>query len=39
MAIGVTEGGLAVITSASTQKRRANRQIRLWPHLQARIFP
>jgi hypothetical protein len=25
LAVGVTEGGLIVITSASTQKRRANR--------------
>jgi hypothetical protein len=39
VAVGVTEGGLAVITSASARKRRANRQIKLWPHLQARILP
>jgi hypothetical protein len=26
MAVGVTKGGLAVITSANTRKRRTNRQ-------------
>jgi hypothetical protein len=31
LAIGVTEGGLAVITSASAQKRRANRQSSFGP--------
>jgi hypothetical protein len=39
VAVGVTEDGLAVITSASTRKRRAKSPIRLWPHLQARILP
>jgi hypothetical protein len=29
--VGVTEGGLAVITSASAQKQRANRQSRFGP--------
>jgi hypothetical protein len=38
MAVGVIEGGLAVITSASAQKRRANRQPSFAP-LQARILP
>jgi hypothetical protein len=31
VAVGVTEGGLAVITSASAQKRRANRQSSFGP--------
>jgi hypothetical protein len=31
VAVGVTEGGLAVITSASTRKRRANRQSSFGP--------
>jgi hypothetical protein len=31
MAVGVTEGGLAVITSASARKRRANRQSSFGP--------
>jgi hypothetical protein len=46
MAVGVTEGGLTVSTSADMRKRRANRQsghvevkYKLWPHLQARILP
>jgi hypothetical protein len=39
VAIGVFEGGLAVISPASAQKQRTNRQVQLWPHLQARILP
>jgi hypothetical protein len=46
MAVGVTEGGLMVTTSAYARKRCANHQLghveakyKLWPHLQARIFP
>jgi hypothetical protein len=46
MAVGVTEGGLTVGVSANALKRRANHQsghveakYKLWPHLQARIFP
>jgi hypothetical protein len=31
VAVGVTEGGLAVITSASGQKQRANRQSSFGP--------
>jgi hypothetical protein len=31
MAVGVTEGGLAVITSANARKRCANRQSRFGP--------
>jgi hypothetical protein len=31
MAVGVTEGGLAVITSANARKRRANRQSSFGP--------
>ena len=31
MAVGVTEGGLAVITSANTRKRRANHQSSFGP--------
>jgi hypothetical protein len=46
MAVGVTEGGLMVSTSADARERRANHQsghveakYKLWPHLQARILP
>jgi hypothetical protein len=38
VAVGVTEGGLTVITSASTEAARQS-PTRLWPHLQARILP
>jgi hypothetical protein len=31
MAVGVTESGLVMITSANTRKRRANRQSRFGP--------
>jgi hypothetical protein len=31
MAVGMTEGGLAVITSADARKRRANRQTSFGP--------
>jgi hypothetical protein len=31
LAVGVTEGGLTVITSASARKRRANRQSSFGP--------
>jgi hypothetical protein len=31
VAVGVTEGGLAVVTSASAQKQRANRQSSFGP--------
>jgi hypothetical protein len=31
MAVGMTEGGLAVITSANARKRRANRQSSFGP--------
>jgi hypothetical protein len=37
--VGVTEGGLAVLTSASAQKQRANHQSKFWPHLQAHFLP
>ena len=46
MAVDVTEGGLAVGTSADVLKQRANHRsghveakYKLWPHLQARILP
>jgi hypothetical protein len=39
MVVGMTEGGLAVITSANARKRRANHQSGYWPHLQAHILP
>jgi hypothetical protein len=46
MAVGVTEGGLTMSTSADALKRRTNHQsghveakYKLWPHLQARILP
>jgi hypothetical protein len=39
MAVGVTMGGPAVIASTGVQEQRANRQSKLWPHLQARILP
>jgi hypothetical protein len=46
MAVGMTEGGLTVNTSADARKRRVNHQsghveakYKLWPHLQARILP
>jgi hypothetical protein len=46
MAVGVTEGGLTVSTSADARKWRTNHQsghaevkYKLWPHLQARILP
>jgi hypothetical protein len=33
VAVGVTKGGLAIITPASARKQRANQQNQLWPHL------
>jgi hypothetical protein len=46
MAVDMTEGGLTADASANALKRRANHQsghveakYKLWPHLQARIFP
>jgi hypothetical protein len=39
VAVGVTIGGPAVIASTGVQEQQANRQSRLWPHLQARILP
>jgi hypothetical protein len=38
VAVGVAEGGLAVITSANARRLRHS-PIKLWPHLQARILP
>jgi hypothetical protein len=37
--VGVTEGGLAVITSAKRTEAARQSPIKLWPHLQARILP
>jgi hypothetical protein len=39
VAVGVTEGGLAVITSASAQKRRANRQSSFGPTCRLVSYP
>jgi hypothetical protein len=39
MAVGVTEGGLAVITLAKRTEATSQSLIKLWPHLQARILP
>jgi hypothetical protein len=39
VAVGVTEGGLAVITSADARKRRANRQSNFGPTCRLVSFP
>jgi hypothetical protein len=39
VAVGVFEGGLAVITTASARKQHANRRSNFGPTLQARILP
>jgi hypothetical protein len=39
LAVGVTEGGLAVITSASARKRRANRQSSFGPTYSLVSYP
>jgi hypothetical protein len=46
MAVDVTEGGLTAGASADVLKQHANHRsghveakYKLWPHLQARIFP
>jgi hypothetical protein len=39
LAVGVTKGGLAVITSANARKRRANRQSSFGPTCRLVSFP